>query len=134
MRFRSPSSLTPRWRVIYLTIVSFLIGSFSFTFVLIQIAKWSARDAANTKWTTDGEALTVTLDQENKGAPTDLIVDFTSCQDRGALITILSDDSTLFLLCRSLDDLHSGLLLNQKGQMINFSQICNRRIIMTRLI
>jgi hypothetical protein len=103
---------------IFLSAIDFL------NIALIPIARWSATAAANERWSGLGEEVTIILPQDDKPGKTAQSSDssqsnaisaewnanFTSCQSRGALLSVFSDDSTHFLLCRSLDDPQSGVV------------------------
>jgi hypothetical protein len=112
--YRWPSSLDPLWRIVYITVVLLLLILTMLNFILIPIAMSSARLAANQKWEGDTRSILVNLNQEGKSNSTELVDDFRTCQDRGAMIQIFSDESTLFLLCRSPDDPHTGSVFEVK--------------------
>lgn len=92
--------------------------------ILIPVAHWRARASANELWSGSGQDITVILGREDKLAKTGESSDksdknvisagwtenFTKCQTRGALVSVFSDDSTLFLLCRAEDDPQSGVV------------------------
>jgi hypothetical protein len=85
-------------------------------FVLIPIAMSSAKQAALQKWEGDTRSIQVNLNQEGNSGSTELAEDFKTCQDRGAMIQIFSDESTLFLLCRSPDDPRTGSVFEVKKE------------------
>jgi hypothetical protein len=130
--WRPVSSLSSTWRTIYFTVIFFFVLVVFFNFVLIPVGRASARSTANERWSGLGQEITVILNPEkitvilnpenksmNPGPSPDTdknsisaqwIKNFTSCQNRGALVSVFSDDSTLFLLCRAQDDPHSGIV------------------------
>jgi hypothetical protein len=124
IKYRPVSSLSPTWRTVYFTVLFFFLLIAFLNFVLIPIARWSARAAANERWSGSGQQITIILPQDDKPANTgqssdgsrsnpvsaEWVSNFTSCQIRGALLSVFSDDSTHFLLCRSLDDPQSGVV------------------------
>ena len=124
IKYRPVSSLSPTWRTVYFTVLFFFLLIGFLNIVLIPIARWSARAAANERWSGSGEEIAIILPQDDKsgkiGQPSDSsqsnaisaewIANFTSCQTRGALLSVFSDDSTHFLLCIALDDPQSGVV------------------------
>jgi hypothetical protein len=124
LKYRPVSSLSPTWRTVYFTVLfSFVLVAF-LNLILIPVAHWRARASANELWSGVGQEITVILSREDKPAKTGESSDnsdknlisagwrenFTKCQTRGALVSVFSDDSTLFLLCRAEDDPQSGIV------------------------
>jgi hypothetical protein len=119
--YRRVSSLRPLARIMYITVVLFLFILIVINFILIPIARWSAKDTANQKWSGDTRSVTVNLNkeavnlnEEAKANSSELVDDFTACQNRGGLVVIFSDEETLFLLCRSPDDPRTGSVFEVK--------------------
>jgi hypothetical protein len=111
---RHPSSLDSFWRIVYITVTLFLFILVTINFVLIPIAISSARLAANRKWEGIGGSIVINLNQEVKQNSSELVDDLSTCQGRGALVQIFSDEDTLFLLCRSSDEAHTGSVFEVK--------------------
>jgi hypothetical protein len=124
LQHRPVSSLSSTWRAIYFTVMFFLALIIFLNLALIPIARWSAKSAADERWSGAGQAITIIRSQDEaitkagqqpdnsvkNAISTQWMESFTTCQTRGALVSIFSDDSTLFLLCRSPDDPQSGVV------------------------
>jgi hypothetical protein len=124
LRYRPISSLNSSWRTVYFTVLFFFVLIAFLNLVLIPVAHWRARASANELWSGVGQEITVILssgdkpakagqsldDSDNNGVSAQWIANFTNCQNRGPLVSVFSDDGTLFLLCRSKDDPQSGIV------------------------
>ena len=114
VRYRSPSSLSPLWRIAYISLALFLFILIVINFVLIPIAQSSAKGAADEKWKGDTRSILINLKAEGNSNASEIIGDFSACQERGVMVQIISDEDTLFLLCRSPADPHTGSVFEVK--------------------
>jgi hypothetical protein len=124
LKYRPISSLNSTWRTVYFTALFFFLLIAFLNLALIPVGRWSARAAANERWSGLGQGITFILNEEDEPAKPGKSLDnlnqnvistewdknFTPCQSRGALVSVFSDDSTLFLLCRAEADPQSGIV------------------------
>jgi hypothetical protein len=124
LKYRPVSSLSSSWRTVYFTVLFFFVLIAFLNLILIPVAHWRAQASADELWSGVGQGITVILSREDKpakasqssddsdknGVSAQWIANFTKCQNRGALVSVFSDDGTLFLLCRAKDDPQSGIV------------------------